>query len=74
MSSERWNPADVWYADERLGADTVEAAEVAGATCIEAVAIDRRERTRSKGYVAPGQRSALVKLCPGKVAEVTHKR
>ena len=42
----------VWYADARAGCEAVE--DVAAACSgIDAVAIDNRERMRSKGYVVP---------------------
>jgi hypothetical protein len=49
---------DVWYADESVWLTVVEPEECVGAfegVGMDAVAIDKRERTRSKGYVEPLQ-------------------
>jgi hypothetical protein len=47
---------DVWYAEESVCLTVVPPEEGAcsfGGLCMNAVAIDRRERTRSNGYVEP---------------------
>ena len=71
VSSDGKGRADVWSAEASLNFDfpADESADVAEllVAMIDAVAMDSRERTRSKGYVVPAKKK-LLKRSPGREA------